>query len=214
MSDNDTRNPSYWLHQIWHAVTGGIAVVGDLTVKIKDTSTTAIARVQGGGTAAEGDNGVTVHDPAIGLSTHAEATGNGSAIAILKRIRTLLGSGIAVSISPATSGGYAAYRNLDLNTTGVVVKAGAGQVYGWAIYNNNTATRYFKFYNKASAPVVGDSALIVFVLALPPTSLTNIDWFGGIAFSTGIGARATTGVADADTGVPSTNDVVAAVFYK
>ena len=35
----------------------------------------------------------------------------------------------------------------------------------------------------------------------------------GLAFAAGIGLRATTGVADADTGAPTANDVVANVWY-
>ena len=35
----------------------------------------------------------------------------------------------------------------------------------------------------------------------------------GIAFTNGISVRATTGIADADTGAPSTNDVTVNLYY-
>jgi hypothetical protein len=36
----------------------------------------------------------------------------------------------------------------------------------------------------------------------------------GVDFTAGISARATTGVADNDTGAPSANDVIVNIFYK
>ena len=38
--------------------------------------------------------------------------------------------------------------------TGVNVKASAGQVFGWYLFNAAASTRYVKFYDKASAPTV------------------------------------------------------------
>src|SRR3990167_7196691 len=41
----------------------------------------------------------------------------------------------------------------------------------------------------------------------------NIDFDTGIEFTTGIALRATTGVADNDTGAPSANDVIVNILY-
>lgn len=69
------------------------------------------------------------HSASIGATTDAEATGNGSAIAILKRIRTLLGSTISVSIGAgtATLGGMMVRDADGVTTQTVRTRNGFGQ---------------------------------------------------------------------------------------
>lgn len=119
---------------------------------------------------------------------------------------------IPVNLQPATSGGSAVYRNLDLGTTGQVAKNGAGQIYSYYLYNNATATRYIKIYDKATAPTNADTPVMTY--PLPAGSAANVAFPNGVAFANGISLRATTGVADNDTGAPSTNDVIVNVNYK
>lgn len=116
------------------------------------------------------------------------------------------------TLSPETSGGLLIYRNIDLDETGKSVKASAGQVYGWYLYNNAATTRYIKFYNKATAPTVGTDTPVL-TIAIPAGSAANVEYNVGIAFDTGIGVGATTGVADNNTGAPDANDCVVNVFY-
>ena len=118
----------------------------------------------------------------------------------------------SVTLNAPTTGGLTTYRNLDIDETGVNVKASAGQVFGWAITNNAAAVRFVKLYNKATAPTSGDTPLIT--LEIPAGAMTNVSYAQGIAFATGIGVRATTGVADNDTGAPAANDVVINLFYS
>lgn len=114
---------------------------------------------------------------------------------------------------PVTSGGCSLYRNLDLDETGINVKASAGQVYGYHIFNAAITARYVKLYNKASAPTVGtDTPIITLHLAAGGDRDYSTDI--GIPFSAGIGVGATTGVADNDTGAPSANDVIINLYYK
>src|SRR5690242_4134795 len=55
-----------------------------------------------------------------------------------------------------TSGGSNDFHLISAATTNATnIKASAGQVYGYDIYNNNAAVRFVKFYNKATAPTVG-----------------------------------------------------------
>lgn len=110
-------------------------------------------------------------------------------------------------------GGLEIYRNLDLDETGANVKATAGQVFGWYLYNAASATRHVKFYDKATAPTVGSDTPVL-TITLPPTSGANV-FFGlpGIQFDNGIGLGATTGVADNNAGAPSANDVIVNVLY-
>ena len=115
--------------------------------------------------------------------------------------------------TPSTSGGYTIYRNLDTGSTGANIKASAGQVFGYYIYNNATSVRFVKFYNKATAPTVGTDTPVI-TLGIPASSAANVDFANGIAFATGIGIGATTGVADNNTTAPSSNDVVVNIYYK
>jgi hypothetical protein len=114
---------------------------------------------------------------------------------------------------PATSGGCSIYRNLDTNATGTNVKGSAGQVYGWYICNNATAARFVKLYDKATAPTVGTDTPVM-TLEIPASSAANVSFPFGIAFTNGIGIGATTGVADNNSGAPSSNDVVTNLLYK
>lgn len=153
-------------------------------------------------------------DTAQGAQADAESAGNGSVIAILKRIRTLLGSVLSVSITPQTSGGLSVYENINLINTGVEVKASAGQVYGWFIYNNANQTRYVKLYNTYAGATPASTDTPSMVLAIPGGAAANVEYGNGIAFGTKIGIRATTGVANNDNGAPTANDVVANLMYK
>lgn len=120
-----------------------------------------------------------------------------------------------VKILPTTANGCLIYKNLDVNATGVNIKSSAGQIYGGIAYNQHASSkRYLKLYNKASAPTVG-SDVVIFTIPLTASTWTPIIIpEQGAAFGTGIGLGATTGIADADTGAPSANDVVIVLFYK
>ena len=108
--------------------------------------------------------------------------------------------------------GSTSYRNLDLGATGQVIKASSGYLYGYYIANNATSVRYLKVYDKATAATQADTPILT--LPIPPTGAANAVWGDGIPFSAGISVRATTGVADNDTGAPSTNDVIVNLFYR
>lgn len=119
---------------------------------------------------------------------------------------------------PHTAGGYSVFRSLDIDETEEEVKASAGQVYGWYIFNAVASIRYVKFYNATAANVTVGTTTPVLTLPVP-TSSTNGVGFAfntamGIAFDTAISVACTTGLADNDVGAPGTNDVVIQVFYK
>jgi hypothetical protein len=114
---------------------------------------------------------------------------------------------------PLTSGGLSIYRNINLGTSGVNIKASAGQVYGWFIANNASSARFVKFYNKATAPTVGTDTPVM-TLEIPANASANVSFVQGIAFGTGIGIGATNLVADADTTAPSSNDLVVNILYN
>jgi len=108
-------------------------------------------------------------------------------------------------------GGAAPYYSLDVNVTGLVVKASPGRVYGWHIASKNAAATYVKFYDKATAPTQADTPK--FVIQVPITGAVSFSLPPGIQFANGIAIRGTTSVADNGTGAPAANDIVASIFY-
>ena len=115
-------------------------------------------------------------------------------------------------------GGASVYRNINLGVTGQVVKASAGQLYGGICFNtagatpSGTLTRYLKIYNKDTAPTGADTPIMTIPLEDGVPTLIPFPTCG-VAFATGISVRATTGIADADTGAPGTNEVVLNLLY-
>lgn len=118
---------------------------------------------------------------------------------------------------PVTYGGCKTYRSLDLDEGAAeVIKASRGTLYALWVTNNAATTRWIKLYNRVSATAGTHTPMIT--IGIPGNSsddiLAALGAGGvGIKFSTGICMAATTGFADADTGAPSDNDVVANAFY-
>lgn len=114
--------------------------------------------------------------------------------------------------------GATPYQNLDVGTTGAVVKASAGQLYGVLAFNlagftpSGAYIRYLKIYDKATAPTQADTPKLTIVLDPAVDPVLPLPACG-VAFANGIGIRATTGLAVADTGAPGTNEVVVNLLY-
>ena len=119
-----------------------------------------------------------------------------------------------MGVIPRTSGGLTIFRSVDLDETEEEIKASAGQVFGWYIFNGASSTRYVKFYNATAASVTVGTTTPVLTIPVPAGAAANVFSEIGIAFSTAISAAATTGVADADTGAPGANEVIVNVFYS
>jgi hypothetical protein len=116
--------------------------------------------------------------------------------------------------TPTTSGGLSIYRLLSAATTnGNNIKASAGQIYGWYLYNTAASVKFVKLYNKASAPTVGTDTPVM-TIPLPATSGANVFTDSGIAFGTGISVAITGAVGDADTTAVAANDVIVNFLYK
>ncbi len=91
-----------------------------------------------------------------------------------------------------------------------VIKAGAGQVYGWNFFNTNAAVRYMQIYNKTTAGVPGtDTPVLTIPLAIGGSSILSSDI--GAAFATGISWAITTDAPGATIG--ASGDVVGNGFY-
>jgi hypothetical protein len=119
-----------------------------------------------------------------------------------------------VGLAPQTSGGLLIKRLLAAASTNATsVKAEAGQVFGWYIFNSASSIRYLKLYNKASAPTVGTDTPVI-TLPIPKEAGANVEFVNGIAFATGISLATTKGVADANSEAVAENDLIVNLFYK
>lgn len=93
-----------------------------------------------------------------------------------------------------------------------LVLTGARRLLGWTLTNNTASFKYFRFYNKATAPASGESP--TFMVGLPPNStVVSPPVVGGIGMALGLGIACTGAVADTDATVTAVNDVVGAIHY-
>jgi len=126
-------------------------------------------------------------------------------------------SGLISSIGPVTlvaettkvigtvninAGGAPTYQKFisGTGTNATAVTDSAAKLTILHIVNGSAGLRYFKLYNKASAPVVGsDTPLITIGIPATSTSSFVLPALVGIDFSVGISFAVTLGVADDDT---------------
>jgi hypothetical protein len=93
-----------------------------------------------------------------------------------------------------------------------LILTGARRLLGWSLTNTTASFKYFRFYNKATAPASAESP--AFIVGIPPNStVLSPPVVGGIALSLGLGIACTGGVTDTDATVTAVNDVVGEVFY-
>lgn len=114
----------------------------------------------------------------------------------------------------AAGAGLSIFRSIDVDETEEEISAAACAIYGWFLYNVSAAKRYIKFYNaNASGTTVGSTTP---VMTLPLDAGTGVcmTFPLPIPFGSACCIAATTGVADADTGAPGANDIVANVLFK
>jgi len=114
----------------------------------------------------------------------------------------------------ATGEGYDVHRNIDVDESEDDVKTSAGKLYGWFLHNAHTATLFVKFYNATAANTTVGTTTPFMTIPMPAGASANVEFTNGIAFSTALCIAATTGVADADTGAPAANVLIANIFYK
>lgn len=151
---------------------------------------------------ADGHN-VTIDNAAAGAAVNIQDGGN-----------TISVDG-SVNLIPATSGGLSIHRSIDIDESEEEVKAAAGQIYGWYLYNLHADTiRHIKFYNDTAANVVVGTDTPILTIPLGAGMGANVSFPNGIPFSTALCIAATTGIADSDTGAPGANEVIANVFFK
>jgi hypothetical protein len=131
--------------------------------------------------------------------------------------QTTVGTTNAVTPVPAATGGPTVARiKSAASTNATSVKGSAGQIYGWALYNNTATAKYVKIYNKATSPTVGTDTP-AFTIIVPGASAgagTNIEFSLGVPLGTGVAYAITGLIADSDTTVTAADDVHGVLLYK
>lgn len=126
---------------------------------------------------------------------------------------------LTANLAPTTSGGLSVSRTISTAAVmAVSAKASAGQLYGWIVSSLDATPVYLKIYNVAGVPTASDTPILTIGVPANATAalgvLERMTYENGIAFSTGIGYRCSTGIADADTGALSANEVFVTLLYK
>jgi hypothetical protein len=99
-----------------------------------------------------------------------------------------------------------------LTSTAQVIKASAGTLHGYFIYNPNATAAYVQFYNTAQASVTVGTTNPLFMLAVPAGSAANLWMPEGINFSNAGWSWAATSTAGGN-GAPTTA-LDAVCWYK
>lgn len=116
-----------------------------------------------------------------------------------------------VTQTPTTTGGLTIHKTDALVATAVAVKASAGNVYGYHIFNPNTADIYVHIYNIAQGSVtVGTSSRTISML-VPGGGVLDAVFPMPLGFSTAITVAATTTLTGSS--APSTG-LVTNIYYK
>ena len=116
-------------------------------------------------------------------------------------------------------GSLTIFRTLSLVAAAQAVKNASGALYGGMVTNNATSVRWIKFYNTLASGVIVGTTVPIITWGLPGQTTGSVAAIlgaagqNGLMFSVAISVACTTGLADADTGAPAANDVVANFFW-
>lgn len=176
----------------------------------------SVATLHVGNTPVSADNPVPISGGSGGSSGLTDAQLRASAVPVSGPLTDTQLRASAVKMiadASAATGGVLGAKVLSAATTNAtVVKATPGRVYGLQLSNTATAYRYFKFYNIATAPVVGTTPVIA-IVGVPPGGRASLSSVQGMYFSAGIAYSIVTGAADADTTATAAGEVAGSVSY-
>jgi len=137
-----------------------------------------------------------------------QATAANSAPVVLASNVVVTGSLVEI----ATGGATMWHTASAAGTNPINIKASAGKVTGWYIYNSNGSARKVAFHNTAGAPNAGNA--VYFSIPIPALSAANCPFPAGIDFPAGIAITTTTGLADSDATAVALNDLIINILYK
>jgi hypothetical protein len=156
-------------------------------------------------------NAVTVSQgTATSLKTQAENYQGGSAVSSSNPLYVTLASSTSGGDSVSAVSSQAIVSAASTNP--ISIKASAGKVTGWYIYNSNASARKVAFHNTAGTPTAGSAVYLSIVI--PGLSAANVSFPDGIDFSTGIAITTVTGLPNSDASIVGLNDLIINIFYK
>ena len=157
---------------------------------------------------ASGDTGVAI----LAVRTDAPAT-TSSATGDYDMLHTCSSGGLHVSHIANMRNGMTRVRvAAAAGTNATSVKASIGVIWGLRLFNNTATKKFFKLYNKASAPAVGTDVPVETIIIPADGGMVLADI--GDEFGLGIAYAITNGIADNDTTAVAANDVHGAILYK
>ena len=123
-------------------------------------------------------------------------------------------SPLPIQETPTTTQGLVFGRNLDVDESGDLAVAAALTLFELVISNTTAAIKYFKVYDKVTAPTVGTDTPVL-TIPMQANSTITTPFSRGLAFSTGLGFGATGLIADADTtAIATATELVVNFVYK
>jgi len=118
-----------------------------------------------------------------------------------------------VTVVSGATGGDSTFHLVSAATTNATnIKASAGKVTGWNIYNSSTSARKVAFHNLNTTPTAGAS--IHSTVIVPGLAGTNVSFPDGIDFSTGIAITTVQDLTDAGATAVALNDLIINIYYK
>jgi hypothetical protein len=189
---------------------------GDWYVRLNDGGGNSISHFDNAlGVALYGsENGTTKTIVAVnsdGLLKTSVIGNDGTTDRILKTDTT---GKLNVNTTPNPSTGT--YMNINVGTTGQVIKNSAALLTSITASNLSGSMRYLRIYNKATAPTDSDDAsgsVFLYIIPLQANSTITMSYPSPVSFGSGLAIRATVGVASGDTNAPGSNEVVVNVAY-
>jgi len=195
--------------------------VGTTTQPVNVAQINGVTPLMGNGASGTGAQRVTIANDSTGqvaiagtVTVASHAVTNAGTFAVQNTAAIPIGTNSIGTVGLDNTGtGYSISRVLAAASTNATsVKASAGRVHGWYLFNASASAKYFKLYNKASAPTVGSDTPVL-TIPIPAGAGANVEFVKGIAFATGIAFALTGALADNDTTALSANDVVVNLLY-
>lgn len=109
---------------------------------------------------------------------------------------------VALENTNATINSTSSDGGTALTSTAQAIKASAGKLKGYFIYNPNGTAQFVQFYNTAQGSVTVGTTNPLFMLTIPPASAANLWMESGVSFSTAMSWSATSTAGG--NGAPST----------
>ncbi len=169
-------------------LTNKLLVTPDANSSVNISQMNGVAVTMGNGTSGTGVQRVTIASD----STGQVALAAGSALVGKVGIdQTTPGTTNAVVDTPVTSGGLS-IKSASTGGTATSIKASAGQLYGYHLFNTTAAVAYVQIFNVASGSVTLGTTTPDISIGIPASGGVTVNFDKGIAFGTAISYACTT----------------------